>query len=111
MVASKVMPRRSRMQRHGKGYWMPVLVTMLLLSVIFFSTEGCKHSYNPALYPSYDVLNPGPEVRANPLSFTEDNNLIVNQAFIIWVYELKEEIKKLRQEVDRLAKKLGDQLI
>jgi hypothetical protein len=59
-------------------------------------TEACSR-YNPALYPSYDVLNPGPEVRLNPLAFTEDGNLIVNQAFIRWVDELKREIIKLRK--------------
>jgi len=55
------------------------------------------HSYNPALYPSYDVLNPGPEVRMNPLGFDKDGNAIVNQAFLLWVYELKAEVKKLRE--------------
>jgi hypothetical protein len=59
------------------------------------------HSYNPALYPNYDVLNPGPEVRMNPLGFDADNNAIVNQAFILWVYELKAEVKKLREELKK----------
>ena len=53
-------------------------------------------SYNPALYPSYDVLNPGDEVRVNPLRITEDGNFVVNKAFILWVDELKQEIKRLR---------------
>lgn len=78
------------MQRHlrtGTG--------LLLLLCFLIISPGC-HKYNPALYPSYDVLNPGPEVRINPLSFDKDGNAIVNQAFILWVYELKEEIKKLR---------------
>jgi hypothetical protein len=67
-----------------------------LLSLLFSTiTSGC-HGYNPALYPSYDVLNPGPEVRMNPLGFDKDGNAIVNQAFILWVYELKAEVKKLR---------------
>ena len=30
--------------------------------------ESCT-PYNPAFHPSYDVLNPGPEVRANPHGF------------------------------------------
>jgi len=38
----------------------------------------------------------------NPLGFDADGNAIVNQAFILWVYELKEEIKRLRMA---LAKK------
>jgi len=47
------------------------------------------------------VLNPGPEVRMNPLGFDDDGNAIVNQAFLLWVYELKEEVKKLREELRR----------
>jgi len=54
--------------------------------------------YSPSLYPSYDVLNPGPEVRLNPLAVTEDGNFIVNEAFLMWTLELKEEIKKLRKQ-------------
>jgi hypothetical protein len=46
-------------------------------------------------------LNPGPEVRLNPLAFTPDGNLVVNQAFILWVDELKQEIKRLREELKR----------
>jgi hypothetical protein len=71
------------------------------LLTFFISLNPACHSYNPALYPSYDVLNPGPEVRMNPLGFDKDGNAIVNQAFILWVYELKEEIKKLRAELAR----------
>jgi hypothetical protein len=69
-----------------------------MLCVSFFFLSSSCHSYNPALYPSYDVLNPGPEVRLNPLAFTPDGNLIVNQAFILWVEELKQEIIKLRKK-------------
>jgi hypothetical protein len=58
--------------------------------------SGCRH-YNPSLYPSYDVLNPGPEVRLNPLSVTAEGNFVVNAAFIAWVDELKQEIIKLRK--------------
>jgi hypothetical protein len=46
------------------------------------------------------VLNPGDEVRLNPLAFTEDGNVVVNQAFILWVDELKQEIVKLRKAKD-----------
>jgi hypothetical protein len=53
--------------------------------------------YNPALFPSYDVLNPGPEVRLNPIGFTADGNVIVNPQFIQWVDELKQEIIRLRK--------------
>jgi uncharacterized protein YigE (DUF2233 family) len=56
-------------------------------------------TYNPSLFPSYDVLNPGEEVRINPLNATPDGNFIVNEAFIFWVSELKAEILKLRKEL------------
>ena len=71
----------------------------LLLFALFFSIESCGGHYNPALYPSYDVLNPGPEVRLNPLGFDKDGNAIVNPAFLLWVYELKAEVLKLRAEM------------
>lgn len=45
------------------------------------------------------MLNPSAEVRLNPIEFTEDGNVIVNEAFMLWVYELKEEIKRLRKLV------------
>ena len=67
--------------------------------ISFLTISPACHSYNPALYPSYDVLNPGPEVRMNPVAFDKDGNAIVNQAFILWVYELKAEVKKLREEL------------
>ena len=37
----------------------------------------------------------------NPLAFDKDGNAIVNQAFILWVDELKQEIKHLREELKR----------
>jgi hypothetical protein len=71
---------------------------LILVGVVLLSGACCSR-YNPSLYPSYDVLNPGPEVRLNPLSFTADGNLIVNTAFIAWVEELKQEIIKLRKAI------------
>jgi len=89
------------------------------LLICFISLSPACHSYNPALYPSYDVLNPGPEVRMNPLGFTvvdpttgavsiewatlpdgtsKDRLAVVNEAFILWALELKEEVKKLRKK-------------
>lgn len=64
------------------------------------------------MYPSYDVLNPGPEVRANPIGWIDagkivndkgeeikiEKGVIVNEAFVIWVYELRNEIEKLRKK-------------
>jgi len=69
------------------------LISFLAISL---GLASC-HSYNPSLYPSYDCLNPGPEVRKNPLGFDADGNAIVNEAFMLWVYELQQEIRKLRE--------------
>lgn len=71
--------------------------------------DGCT-PYDPSLYPSYDILNPGPEVAINPIAYVsagkvEDSHhneiyimdaYVVNEAFMMWVYELKAEVKKLR---------------
>jgi len=75
-----------------------ILAGWLILIILAFvlALASCSR-YNPALYPSYDVLNPGPEVRKNPIAFTADGNLIVTPAFIQWVDELKQEIIKLRK--------------
>lgn len=90
------------MKKNAKRFSTLVSIGILLLYVSCFLIESsCARPYNPALYPSYDVLNPGPEVRQNPLGFDKDGNAIVNQAFILWVYELKEEVKKLREELKR----------
>lgn len=71
-------------------------MTLTLCASCFLISTNCS-KYNPSLYPSYDVLNPGEKVRENPLAFTADGNLIVNPAFIQWVDELKTEIIKLRK--------------
>jgi hypothetical protein len=75
-----------------------ITIALILGALIF---PACV-SYNPSLYPSYDVLNPGPDVRKNPISITEDpvtheSLFIVNTAFLQWVDELKQEILKLRK--------------
>ena len=88
---------------------------ILGLSVIVFliQTNSCT-SYNPALYPGYDVLNPSAEVQKNPIAYIDvkDGEIVnvewvnesvedgkynlVNDAFFQWTYDLKQEIKKLR---------------
>jgi hypothetical protein len=70
---------------------------ILLLCATFFLICSACHSYDPTLYPGYDVLNPSEEVKKNPLGFDQDGNAIVNEAFMLWVYELKQEIIKLRK--------------
>ena len=78
------------------------IVTGLVLLTCFLtfslSLASCV-GYNPSMFPSYDILNPSEEVKKNPLSFDADGNAIVNLAFLTWVYELKEEVKKLREEL------------
>jgi hypothetical protein len=81
---------------HAAG-WVGILGVIVLLWVLIFMAVGCTR-YNPALFPSYDILTPGPEVRLNPKGFTADGDLIVNAAFLLWVDELKNEIIKLRKK-------------
>jgi hypothetical protein len=82
-----------------------VIAATLILSAAIFLLISCGHRpYNPALYSSYDTLNPGPEVRLNPLAFTPDGNLIVNKSFLIWVLELQNEIKSLREKLRKVTK-------
>lgn len=69
---------------------------LFILSAVLLALSGCTQ-YNPALYPSYDVLNPGPAVRLNPLSVNPDGTFVVNAQFLQWVDELKAEIVKLRK--------------
>jgi hypothetical protein len=92
--------RSKRSSTRSANRWALAIVTawfgFILLSFFLFAMSGCTR-YNPALFPSYDVLNPGPEVRLNPIAFTADGNFIVNPAFIVWVDELKNEIIKLRK--------------
>ena len=77
---------------------------------LFLILLSCT-AYHPSFFPSYDILNPGIEVKVNPIAWIEDNKIInddgkeiivnkgiiVNEAFILWTYELKEEILRLRK--------------
>ena len=100
-----------------------LVLKLLLLFVIFFISINCT-GYNPAFYPSYDTLNPGPEVRKNPVAmvtvtaalaevetFAYDAELITDQLlidgktyFVVDEYfmahykELWNEIEKMRME-------------
>jgi len=80
---------------------VPILLSLILWAAIIIGVlalAGCT-PYNPDLYPSYDVLNPGEDVRRNPLGFNADGNLIVTPSFIAWVDELKQEVIKLRRQI------------
>lgn len=90
-------PRRFRLGLAILATWiLSIVFTFFLLSL-----AGCT-GYNPSLYPSYDILNPGEQVRVNPLStfpdpITGEQLFAVNSAFLLWVQELKDEVLKLRK--------------
>lgn len=92
--------------------------TWLLFVLICLTYSACT-AYNPSLYTGYDILNPSADVRANPLGTVDhdaetsaweviwddirrpdpaQSYFIVDTAFIQWVGELKEEVKKLRKK-------------
>ena len=57
--------------RSDERKWPKLLkIGIVSLSAIcgLILTESCT-PYNPAFHPSYDVLNPRPEVRENPFGF------------------------------------------
>jgi len=63
-------------------------------------TESCT-PYNPAFHPAYDVLNPGPEVRANPFGFVVWSE--EDQAFVIfWKPGFEPDKEKEYILIDRL---------
>jgi hypothetical protein len=92
-----------------------IRITLIAAALALFACT----TYNPSVFVSYDVLNPGAAVRLNPLGFT-DTNLdtraleivwdktlseslkvpglyIVNMEFLAWVDELKQEVLRLRK--------------
>ncbi len=76
---------------------------------MFLNLSLCA-PYDPTLYPSYYILNPVPEVTINPIAYVEDGRIedrdhnevhvadgyVVNEAYMLWVQELFEEVKRLR---------------
>ena len=92
------------------------------MAILLLSGISCT-SYNPVFYPGYDTLNPGPEVRKNPvgvvtITVTLDSEggvtytgviwtdqelkdgkgyFIVDEYYIAHYKELWEEVKKLRK--------------
>ena len=90
------------------------LLILLLCVSCFLSISACT-KYNPAFYPSYDVLNPGEEVKKNPygtITFLPDGThvasidhfveveeayFLINAIFLQHYRELWEEVKKLRK--------------
>jgi len=85
--------------RHVKKRLKParIKIWMLCASICFSLLAASCTQYDPALYPSYDVLVPGIEVLANPFGTTPDGYYKVNAEFLQWVQELQAEIVKLRK--------------
>ena len=74
-----------------------MLSMILMLCVISFLASSCH--YEPSLYPVKDVLHPSEDVKI--IAITEDGNVLVNEAFILWVEDLKLEIIRLRKELEK----------
>jgi len=90
-------------------------ITRCFVIALFLILLSCT-AYHPSFFPSdvYDILNPGVEVQLNPIAWIEDNKIInddgkeitvnkgivVNDAFILWTYELKQEVIRLRKLVE-----------
>jgi len=70
---------------------------ILTLCVVSFLVNSCH--YEPSLYPVKDVLHPSEDVKI--IAVTEDGNVLVNEAFILWVEDLKLEIIRLRRELEK----------
>jgi len=108
--------KRKAMQESVKNYLKLGGGIILLLFASFFIVN-CT-AYNPSVFPTYDPLNPGKEVKVNPLGFvvfdatlehytivwdtdiilkSDEDYAIVNQAFMIHYRELWDEIIKLRK--------------
>ena len=72
--------------------------TAILASFAIFILAGSSCHYDPSLVPVADVLKPGPEVEI--IGFTDDGHVIVNEAYILWVEALKDEIRRLRSKLE-----------
>ena len=102
-------------KKRGRQSKRLIRLGIVLIFIICGLGNNCS-SYNPSLYPSYDVLNPGDEVLENPIGFVyfdglswviewKENYLpdpersysIINEEMGIWIYELRMEIEKLRR--------------
>jgi len=74
-------------------------VIWLSLISLCLIVNNCAY-HQPELYPISDVLVPSEEVQI--IEITEEGNILVNQAFILWVESLKQEIVRLRKEIEKL---------
>jgi len=109
--------KKRRMQKGGRQ-WRRHIGSIITLIFVSFFFASCT-AYSPAYYPSYDILNPGTEVRANPFGFvvfdaelehyviiwdadailkSDEEYTIVNMAFLLHYRELWDEVIKLRKE-------------
>ena len=73
-------------------------VTLLL--VLITATNSCNLLTPPSLMPSHDVLKPGPEVKIIKINL--DETVLVSGEFMVWVMELKQEVKRLREKTGEI---------
>lgn len=71
---------------------------LCVLLFLFLVGSNCTY-YRPELYPIVDVLRPDESVKI--IGITEDGNVIVNKEFMLWVESLKDEIIRLRAELEK----------
>jgi len=75
-------------------------VTLISCVTLFFlSLNSCAY-HQTELFPIADVLKPSEAVEI--IGFTEDGDIIVNREFMYWVESLKQEIVRLRKEIEKL---------
>lgn len=73
---------------------------VILLLVLITATNSCNLFTIPALMPAKDVLEPGPDVRIIKINI--DETVLVSGEFIVWVIELKQEIRRLRSKAGEI---------
>jgi len=86
------------MQAKGKQS-KKILKMGIYVSLLSFILIVSCH-YKTELYPAYDILKPDESVQI--IGFTENKDIIVNESYIMWVESLKDEIIRLRKEIEKL---------
>lgn len=94
------------MKKSGRNFWKIFAIATILTICLNFSTcITFKSAIDEALMK---VLNPGPEVRLNPIGWIKDGRIedragneiyleqgiIVNEEFMGWVWDMKAELEK-----------------
>lgn len=72
-------------------------LTLIILGILFLTASSCSliNQLVPPLETSeFDVLKPGEEV--NIIKINEDGTVVVTAEFMVWIVKLKQEIERLR---------------